>query len=156
MGYCVPEFDLHDAWLRADGSRVRVYASDGRGYRILYSGMPGGSVGPDFRDAVLETEDGAEVAGDVEIHSRAMDWYAHQHDRDARYCNVVFHAVGAPSQSPSPSQSDTPDEAMNSAPNSAINSWGMVLPEVDIGFLLNFKRVEKFGERFGSGASADG
>lgn len=67
----------------------------GRSFRILYSGMPGGSLGPDFRDAVLESTDGAEVQGDIEIHREASDWYTHRHDQDDRYGRVIFHAIGS-------------------------------------------------------------
>ncbi len=31
--------------------------------------------------------------GDVEIHTRAVDWFAHQHHTDVRYNNVVLHIV---------------------------------------------------------------
>lgn len=98
MGVCVAESVLHEAWRRADGSRTRVAATDGRRFRILYSGMPGGSYGPDFKDAVLEATDGSEVQGDIEIHRQVSDWYAHGHDKDERYGRVVFHAVGSPSR----------------------------------------------------------
>lgn len=96
MGVCVPESVLHEAWRRADGSRAKVATADGRSLRILYSGMPGGSFGPDFRDAVLEATDGSEVQGDIEIHREASDWYAHRHDEDDRYGRVIFHAIGLP------------------------------------------------------------
>ena len=69
--------------------------ADGRSFRILYSGMPGGSFGPDFRDAVLESTDGSEVQGDIEIHREVSDWYAHRHDEDDRYGRVIFHAIGS-------------------------------------------------------------
>lgn len=95
MGVCVAESVLHEAWQRADGTGRRVATTDGRRFRILYSGMPGGSYGPDFKDAVLEATDGSEVQGDIEIHREVSDWYAHGHDEDERYGRVVFHAVGS-------------------------------------------------------------
>ena len=80
MGVRVPETMLHEAWRRADGSRTQVSTKGGENYRVLYSGIPSGSYGPDFRDAVLERGDGSEVVGDVEIHRDLSDWYAHGHD----------------------------------------------------------------------------
>ena len=90
---CLPETMLHYAWRLADGTRARVTGADGTRYRVLYSGMPGGSYGPDFRQAVLEREDGSEVIGDVEIHVRSREWYAHGHDGDDKYCGVKLHGV---------------------------------------------------------------
>ena len=72
MGICVPEKTLHEAWRRADMKRSAFGTADGEQYRVLYSGMPGGSFGPDFRDAVLEAGDGSELQGDVEIHREAV------------------------------------------------------------------------------------
>ena len=129
MGVCVPERVLHEAWRRTDGSRKPVAASDGARYRILYSGMPGGSFGPDFRDAVFEAEDGSEVHGDVEIHTEASDWYAHGHDSDERYNRVIFHAVGA-----------SPRDGFQT-----LNSLGMAVAEIDIEPL--FEDADRFGNR---------
>ena len=92
-GVCLPETELHHAWQQADGTRAQVESADGRRYRVLYSGMPGGSYGPDFRQAVLEREDGSELVGDVEIHVRAREWYAHGHAEDAQYNGVKLHGV---------------------------------------------------------------
>jgi Protein of unknown function (DUF2851) len=79
--------------------------SNGESCQLLYPGRPGGSHGPDVRDAVLRFtsrssvataeagQDTKETAGDVEIHIRASDWFVHQHHTDVRYNNVMLHVV---------------------------------------------------------------
>jgi hypothetical protein len=74
--------------------------------QLIYAGRPGASPGPDIRDAILSftsyhsrteyataTNRVENIVGDVEIHIRATDWFAHQHHTDARYNNVVLHIV---------------------------------------------------------------
>ncbi len=90
---CLPETMLHHAWRLADGTKAPVAGADGTRYRVLYSGMPGGSYGPDFRQAVVERDDGSEIIGDVEIHVRSREWYTHGHDTDDKYCGVKLHGV---------------------------------------------------------------
>ena len=121
MGICVPEKTLHEAWRRADMKRSVFGTADGEQYRVLYSGMPGGSFGPDFRDAVLEAVDGSELQGDVEIHREASEWYTHGHNGDGRYGRVIFHLVGSDSDS----RVDT------------LNSLGMTVPEARIGNFIH-------------------
>lgn len=58
---------------------------------VLYPGRPSSGVGPDFQDALLITEDGDFVRGDVEVHIRQRDWRAHGHHLDSRYNHVVLH-----------------------------------------------------------------
>ncbi|MDR1332002.1 MAG: DUF2851 family protein, partial [Tannerella sp.] len=48
---------------------------------------------PDFFNAKIRTGDNIWV-GDVEIHERASDWYAHNHHRDKAYDSVILHVVG--------------------------------------------------------------
>ena len=84
--------------------------------------MPGGSYGPDFKDAVLEAPDGSEFQGDIEIHRDVSDWYAHRHDEDARYGHVVFHAVGS--------------SAQGGKRRATLNALGTAVDEIDIGPLL--------------------
>jgi hypothetical protein len=74
--------------------------------QLIYAGSPGASPGPDIRDVILKftsyhsrteyataTNSVENIVGDVEIHIRATDWFAHQHHTDARYNNVVLHIV---------------------------------------------------------------
>ena len=93
-----PEAILHVAWRNAGLERASVRGRDGHVYRIIYSGKPGGSFGPDFTDAVVERDDGTVIRGDIEIHVRESDWRAHGHHRDPRYNGVVLHVVAAASK----------------------------------------------------------
>jgi hypothetical protein len=65
---------------------------------MLPGGRPGGSLGPDFTDAVVERDDGVVFCGDIEIHVRESDWRAHGHHKDPRYNGVVLHVVAAESE----------------------------------------------------------
>ena len=60
---------------------------------MVYSGRPNNRAGPDFRDAIVTTEDGELIFGDVELHLRARDWYGHGHHSDPNYNGVVLHVV---------------------------------------------------------------
>lgn len=86
---------------------VNLPLSNGESCQLLYAGRPGSSPGPDIRDAVLSftsccsgtgyagvnSQQAENAVGDVEIHLRATDWFAHQHHTDVRYNNVVLHIV---------------------------------------------------------------
>ena len=47
----------------------------------------------DFFNAKVKI-DGTLWVGNVEIHDRASHWFAHGHDKDSAYNNVVMHVVG--------------------------------------------------------------
>ena len=92
-----PEAILHMAWRNAGLERAQVRGRDGHTYSIIYGGKPGGSLGPDFTDAVIGRDDGITYRGDIEIHVRESDWRAHGHHTDPRYNGVVLHVVAAES-----------------------------------------------------------
>ncbi len=84
---------------------VNLPLTNGERWQLIYAGRPGGSHGPDIRDAILSftnhhpgTDPAANprteyIIGDVEIHIRATDWFAHRHHTDMRYNDVVLHIV---------------------------------------------------------------
>ncbi len=69
-----------------------LVASEGKRLTLIYPGRTNGDSGPDFRDAVIQTE-GRLLQGDVEAHARSNEWYAHRHHLDAEYNNVIVHVV---------------------------------------------------------------
>ncbi len=84
---------LHEIWRSSSIRGTRVRGRDGECYKVIYPGRPSGGMGPDFLDAVIETEGGKRLFGDVEIHVREEDWRSHQHYLNPRYNGVIFHAV---------------------------------------------------------------
>ena len=48
--------------------------------------------GPDFFNARVSFDD-LQWHGSIEIHYKSSDWYAHKHQNDVRYENVVLHVV---------------------------------------------------------------
>lgn len=48
--------------------------------------------GPDFFNAQI-TIANQKWAGNVEIHIKSSDWYAHHHERDVAYDSVILHVV---------------------------------------------------------------
>ena len=78
----------HRLWLQQDLATV-----DGRRVRVIDQGLLNNDAGPDFFNAKIIIGDQTWV-GNVEIHVKASDWYAHHHDTDPAYNNVVLHVVG--------------------------------------------------------------
>ena len=67
--------------------------TDGREVEIIDPGLYNRrNAGPDFFNAKVRIG-GTLWVGNIEIHSKASDWFAHGHDRDPRYDNVVLHVV---------------------------------------------------------------
>ena len=74
--------------------RTLIPLNDGKTCQLVYAGRAGSAAGPDIHDAVLYFhETGERRVGDIELHVRASDWYAHQHHTDVRYNNVILHVV---------------------------------------------------------------
>lgn len=104
------ESDIARSWWQLPPHTL-LSLENGQRCLLLYHGQPGGSAGPDVRDAVLrflprpnqhtEHLDNAEIfaeveqqlVGDVEFHTYASDWFAHRHQNDPRYNRVILHVV---------------------------------------------------------------
>ncbi len=59
---------------------------------IVNTGTHNHLAGPDFFNAKVNIN-GQLWAGNVEIHLKSSDWYAHHHEQDANYNNVILHVV---------------------------------------------------------------
>ena len=70
-----------------------LLTQDGRRLRVVYPGRASALAGPDFRDSIIETEDGELLTGDVELHVDACDWESHHHQVDPNYNGVILHVV---------------------------------------------------------------
>lgn len=65
---------------------------DGTLLRVLSGGLWNRGSGPDFQGAALLLGERL-VRGDIEIHRKSSDWFAHGHHRDPAYGKVILHAV---------------------------------------------------------------
>lgn len=67
-------------------------ACDGRTIDVISPGIHNEDAGPDFSNARIKIGD-EDWTGNVEIHVKASDWYAHGHDKNPAYDNVILHVV---------------------------------------------------------------
>lgn len=90
------ESALAALWSRAHTLADALITQGGARVRIIYPGRPSARAGPDFRDAVLQDDEGKTIIGDIELHTSPPGWYAHGHDSDPNYNGVVLHVVFSP------------------------------------------------------------
>lgn len=65
---------------------------DGQKIRVIHPGYSHINAGPDFIASKIYIDDLLWV-GNVEIHTHSNEWYAHNHQNDAAYNNVILHVV---------------------------------------------------------------
>lgn len=93
------EKDLCDAWESGLPSRQgqRLRTVTGAGIDVLHIGTRNSGNGPDFLGAVIAIESPSlprrVIRGDIEMHLRAADWFAHGHATDPAFASVVLHVV---------------------------------------------------------------
>ncbi len=83
---------LHYVWLYKLFSSDEFQTTDNSEISIIKSGFPNENSGPDFLNAQLII-DGQKWVGNIEIHLKSSDWYAHHHERDVNYDAVILHVV---------------------------------------------------------------
>lgn len=93
-----PDFDKIDEdfvqklWNTQRFFNTKLVSIDGRDIRVLKQGVWNREEGPDFMHAEIEINGKLHV-GDVEIHVKSSEWYAHKHHINSRYNRVILHAV---------------------------------------------------------------
>src|ERR1051326_6786532 len=83
---------IHYLWQFQYFDRNALRTAEGEPLRVLKTGTPNNNAGPDFFNAKINI-DGIELAGNVEIHIKSSDWFAHHHEKDSAYNNVILHVV---------------------------------------------------------------
>jgi len=83
---------LHFIWKTNKLPLKQLKTTKGEDLIVHQSGQHNYTAGPDFFNAKLEI-DGQVWAGNVEMHLKASDWYAHGHETDSNYNNVILHVV---------------------------------------------------------------
>ena len=83
---------LHYAWKFQKFEDAGLQLVSGQGISVIRPGHHNPLAGPDFLDARIRIDDTL-WAGHVEIHVNASDWYAHKHQNDPAYNNVILHVV---------------------------------------------------------------
>lgn len=83
---------LHYIWQTQRFLTTNLKTTDGEEIRVFKKGFLNTNAGPDFTNARLQIGD-VEWAGNVEVHVNAAEWYAHKHQQDEAYENVILHVV---------------------------------------------------------------
>lgn len=83
---------LHYIWKYRKTRISGLVTTDNKQVTVLNTGTHNHLSGPDFFSAQLRIG-GQLWAGNVEMHVKSSDWYAHHHERDPSYDNVILHVV---------------------------------------------------------------
>ncbi len=83
---------LHHVWKFLKFNTSSLETTDGVSLSIVQVGQHNLNAGPDFFNGQVRVNDQL-WAGNVEIHIKSSDWYAHRHEEDPAYDNVVLHVV---------------------------------------------------------------
>jgi len=67
-------------------------STDGKSIEILEFGEWNKNSGPDFLFAKIKIDD-IIFAGNIEIHTKASDWFFHNHSGNPEFGNLILHAV---------------------------------------------------------------
>lgn len=84
---------LHYVWKHKIFPPGGLKTTAGQALEVIDAGLPNSNAGPDFFNAKLKL-DGVLWVGNVEIHQRSSDWYAHRHHQDPAYDSVILHIAG--------------------------------------------------------------
>jgi len=88
----IKEDFLHFIWKHKLFRFNRLITTDKQSVELVQCGTHNKNGGPDFFNAKLIIA-GQLWVGNVEIHLKSTDWYAHHHHKDKLYDNVILHVV---------------------------------------------------------------
>ncbi len=88
----IEEEFVQKLWYGQRFFNANLITIDGKEIRVLKQGVWNKEDGPDFLHAEIEIN-GKLLVGDIEIHVKSSEWYAHKHHLNSRYNRVVLHVV---------------------------------------------------------------
>ena len=83
---------LHYIWQHKKFDTSNLKTVNGEAITLVSVGQHNLNSGPDFFNAQLKIDQQL-WAGNVEIHLITSDWFAHNHETDKAYDNVILHVV---------------------------------------------------------------
>ncbi len=83
---------LQFIWEQQLFAREALRTVEGHALEIVKPGRLQSNSGPDFHDGRVRFDDQL-LVGNIEIHVRASEWFAHRHHEDPAYDNVILHVV---------------------------------------------------------------
>lgn len=83
---------LQYLWNFKKFQRFDFVSTDGKHIEILNFGEWNKNSGPDFLFAQIKI-DNIVFAGNIEIHTKASDWFFHNHSGNPEFGNLILHAV---------------------------------------------------------------
>lgn len=86
------EFFLQSLWQYSLYRPGALRTDSGQTITVIYPGRRNQHSGPDFEEARIRIED-ILLVGNIEIHIRSSDWFAHGHQHDPAYRQIILHVV---------------------------------------------------------------
>ena len=83
---------LYYVWKLQHFDKKNLTTCQGESLSISHPGTRNDHAGPDFLKGSITIND-VTWHGHIEMHTNASDWYAHQHQNDNAYDNVILHVV---------------------------------------------------------------
>ena len=83
---------LHFIWKFRLFNQHNLLTTDGEPVDVVSLGLHNTNAGADFTQAKIRIGNTL-WAGNVEIHIQSADWFAHKHETDPAYNNVILHVV---------------------------------------------------------------
>lgn len=83
---------LHYIWNNGFFRTKELKTTQNQHVKIISRGFHNTNAGPDFLEAKIMIDEILWV-GNVEIHKSSSDWYAHGHEKNPAYDNIILHVV---------------------------------------------------------------
>lgn len=100
------EFFLQSLWQYSLYRPEALRSTKGECITVVHPGRRNQFSGPDFEEARIRVANTL-LIGNVELHIRSSDWFAHGHHRDPAYDRIILHVVW---------EDDAPDMLPQSVP----------------------------------------